>query len=72
MVTEKEKQEMFDYMAELGKTYDDLINSLRLCVELLVSFKPLMPDSDAWQDMVEMLEQKIIAGERLKQKRWIH
>jgi len=72
MVTEKEKQQMFDYMAELGKTYDDLINSLRLCMELLVSFKPLMPDPVAWQEMVDMLEQKIVVGERVKKKRWFH
>lgn len=72
VVTEKEKQEMFDYMAELGKTFDDLINSLRLCVDLLVSFKPLMPDANAWQEMVDMLEQKISLGERVKQKRWVH
>ena len=63
---------MFDYMAELGKTFDDLINSLRLCVELLVSFKPLMPDAHAWQEMVDMLEQKIVVGERVKQKKWVH
>lgn len=71
-MTEKEKQQMFDYVAELGKTYDDLINSLRLCVELLVSFKPLMPDPVAWQEMVHMLEQKIVVGERMKKKRWVH
>ena len=71
-MTEKEKQQMFDYMAELGKTYDDLINSLRLCMELLVSFKPLMPDPVAWQEMVDMLEQKIVVGERVKKKRWFH
>ena len=71
-MTEKEKQQMFDYMAELGKTFDDLINSLRLCVELLGSFKPLMPDAHAWQEMVDMLEQKIVVGERVKQKKWVH
>ena len=71
-MTEKEKQEIYDYIAELGKVYDDLVHSLRLCIELLVSFKPLMPDPDAWQDMVDMLEHKIMVGERMKRKSWVH
>ncbi|MBW1722069.1 MAG: hypothetical protein JRH13_14205 [Deltaproteobacteria bacterium] len=62
---DKDMQDLYDYLAELGRTYDELMDTLKLCVELLSGFKPMMPDPERWQAMLDMLEGKIKIGEKM-------
>ena len=46
-------QKIFDYIALLEKTNDELILTLNKSVELLAQFKEMVSDPQGWQDMLD-------------------
>lgn len=65
----EDNRALYDHLADLGRMYDDLMDSLRFCVDLLNGFKHVAPDPQEWQEILDRLEKKIMAGERLTRER---
>lgn len=62
----------FEYIALLEKTNDELLNTLKQYVKLLASFEDMVPDPNGWQDLMELFNRTIEAGERLVGEERIH
>ena len=71
MTTDKE-QAIFNYIAALEDVNDQLLISLKKCVELLTQFKLFVPDPDGWQEMLDLFEATIREGERVATEKNLH
>ncbi len=74
-ILSKEKdltQKMFDYVALLEKTNDDLVFTLKESVELLAQFKEWVPNPQGWQDMLDAFQETINVGERVTDEKVLH
>ena len=71
LLNEKEKA-IFDYIAALEGVNDQLLISLKKCVELLTQFKLFVPDPDGWQEMLDVFEATIREGERVALEETLH
>ena len=65
-------QKMFDYIALLEKTNDELIFTLKKSVELLAQFKEMVSDPQGWQDMLDAFQETIKVGERATEEKTFH
>jgi hypothetical protein len=63
---------MMEYIVALEATNKQLVTSLKLCVELLSSMQPNVPDQNKWQSMLKEFEKIIAVGEKLVGKKTIH
>jgi mannose-6-phosphate isomerase class I len=59
------EEKIFTYIATLEKTNEELLNTLKKCVELLTKFTPSVPDRHGWQDMLNTFQETIKVGERI-------
>jgi len=66
------EQKMLEYIVALEKTNKQLVTSLKLCVELLSTLQPEVPDQQKWQSMLKEFEKIIEVGEKLVDKRTFH
>jgi len=70
---EKEAEEkMLEYMVALEKTNEQLVKSLKLCVEVLTAMQPNIPDQNKWQSMLQEFEKIIAISEKVVDKKTIH
>ena len=70
---EKEaEQKMLEYMVALEKTNEQLVKSLKLCVEVLTAMQPSVPDQKKWQSMLKEFENIITISEKVVDKKTIH
>ncbi len=58
-------QKIFNYIATLEDTNEELLKSLKYCVRLLTKFKPTVPDPKSWQEMLDVFQKTIKVGERI-------
>jgi hypothetical protein len=58
-------QKLFEYIALLENANEQLVKTLKKCVELLTEFKPSVPDPERWQEMLDVFQKTIKAGERI-------
>ena len=58
-------QKLFEYIALLENANEQLVNTLKRCVELLTEFKSSVPDPVEWQEMLDVFEEAIRVGERV-------
>lgn len=65
-------EKIFDYIATLEKTNDELLRTLKQCVKLLAEFKPAVPDPQGWQDMLNEFHKVIKVGERIIIQKTLH
>jgi len=63
---------MMEYFVALEETNKQLVTSLKLCVELLSTLQPEVPDQQKWQSMLKEFERIIEVGEKLVDKRTFH
>ena len=58
-------QKLFDYIARLEDTNEELLKTLKYCVKLLTQIKPSAPDPQRWQEMLNTFQETIKVGERI-------
>ena len=66
------EQKRLEYMVALEKTNEQLVKSLKLCVEVLSSMQTNVPDQEKWQSMLKEFENIIEVGEKLVDKKTLH
>lgn len=62
------EQRVITYMDALENTIDQLVFSLKSCVELISHLKPIEPDEKKWKNMLDDLEGIIRVGERISEQ----
>jgi hypothetical protein len=58
-------QKVFDYIATLEDTNEELLKSLKYCVKILTQIKPSAPNPKRWQEMLTTFQETIKVGERI-------
>ena len=71
-MNEELDQKIYNYIALLEKTNEELVKTLKKCVELLTEFKSSVPDQDGWQEMLDVFQGAIKAGERIVGEETLH
>ena len=66
------EQKIFNYITALENTNEELLNSLKKCVEVLSQFKPWVPDPYGFQEMLNLLHETIKVGERTIEEKIYH
>jgi len=64
LITEKEKI-IFNYIAVLEDVNNQLLLSLKRCVDVLARFKDHVPDPDQWQTLLDLFDATIKEGEKV-------
>jgi len=59
-----DKQDMLNYIKALEGLNDQLLVALKKCVQVMTPFKDLAPDPDGWQELLDLFEATVQAGER--------
>ena len=59
------EQKIFTYIVTLEKTNEELLNTLKKCVELLTKLTPSVPDPHGWQEMLDTFQKTIKLGEKI-------
>ena len=62
------EQRMKNYIDALESTIDQLVVSLKSCVELISHLKPIEPDEEKWKNMMSDLKGIIRVGERIAEQ----
>ena len=65
-------QKLFEYIALLEHTNKELVETLKKCVALLTQFKSSVPDPQGWQEMLDVFQNTIKAGERAVGEKTLH
>ena len=68
-MSENPTQKLFEYISLLENVNEQLVNTLKRCIELLTEFTPSVPDPDGWQDMLNTFRETIKVGERIVGKK---
>ena len=69
ILSEDPRQKLFEYIALLESTNQELVKSLKKCVDLLTEFKSSVPDQKGWQEMLDVFQETIKVGERIVGKK---
>ena len=62
-------QKLFEYISLLENVNEQLVNTLKRCIELLTEFTPSVPDPKKWQDMLTTFKEATKVGERITGKK---
>ncbi len=62
------EEKITNYIDALEKTIDQLVFSLKSCVELISHLKPIEADQEKWKSMLDDLEGIIRVGERISEQ----
>jgi hypothetical protein len=65
-------QELFEYIAALENTNEELVKTLKKCVEVLTEFKSSVPNPEGWQKMLDVFQDTIKVGERVVGGKTLH
>ena len=65
-------KKLFEYIALLEKTNETLVDTLKQCIKLLEQFENMVPQSDAWEKMIEVFHNIIFIAERNPKERTLH
>ena len=71
-MTRDPAQKLFEYIGALEKANEELVKTLKYCVELLTQFKSSVPDPKGWQEMLDVFQKTIKAGERAVGEKTLH
>ena len=71
-MSEELDQKLFNYISLLEKTNQELVKTLKKCVDLLTEFKSSVPDQDGWQEMLDVFQETIRVGERIVGGKTLH
>jgi hypothetical protein len=66
-------KKIFNYIAFLEETNNELVNTLKHCVRLLAQFSESVPDPDEWDKMIDAFQETInIVEQRVREERTFH
>ena len=65
-------QKLFEYIALLENTNEELVKTLKKCVEVLTEFKSSVPNPEGWQEMLDVFQETVKAGERIVGENTLH
>ena len=65
-------QKLFEYIALLENTNEQLVKTLSYCVKLLNEFTPSVPDQKGWEKMLNSFQEVITVSEKTLEKKTIH
>ena len=66
------EQKIFNYITALENTNEELLNTLKKCVEVLTHLKPHIADQQGYQDMLDLFHETIKVGERTIEEKIYH
>ena len=58
-------QKLFNYIATLEDTNEELLKTLKYSVAVLTEIKPSAPNPQKWQEMLTTFQETIKVGERI-------
>jgi len=64
-LSKKLDQKIFDYIATLEDTNEELLKTLKYSVAVLTEIKPSAPNPQRWQEMLNTFQETIKVGERI-------
>jgi len=64
-MTKDTTQKLFDYIATLEDTNEELLKTLKYSVAVLTKMKPSAPNPQKWQEMLNTFQETIKVGERI-------
>lgn len=62
-------EKLYNYITLLENANEQLVSILKMSTKLLEQCKPVAPDPDSWQDMIDSFNHTIEAEQRLIQKK---
>lgn len=62
-MSQDQTEKVLNYIAALEDVNDQLLSSLKKCVEIMTQFKDWVPDPSGWQEMLDLFEETIKSGE---------
>ena len=68
-MSEELDQKIFNYIALLESTNEQLVITLKRCVQLLAEFKSSVHDPKGWQEMLDVFQETIKVGKRIVGKK---
>ena len=68
-MSENPTQKLFEYISLLENANEQLVNTLKRCIELPTELKSSVPDTDGWQEMLNKFQKTIKVGERIVGKK---
>ena len=68
-MSENPTQKLFEYISLLENVNEQLVNTLKRCIEVLTELKSSVPDPDGWQDMLNTFKEATKVGERITGKK---
>ena len=68
----KEGDPLLNYIAALEGVNQQLVETLRFCIQLLTEFKAQTPNPKEWQEMLNMLTLTLREAENTPEKKTFH
>jgi hypothetical protein len=65
-------QKLFAYIALLEETNEQLVTTLKMCVELLSQFNSTVFDPESWQEMLDAFNDILKAAQRTIEQKTLH
>jgi hypothetical protein len=72
ILNEKPIQGVFNYVEELKTLNEELVSTLKLCVQILARFKHLVDKPQEWQEMLDTFHETIQAAEKTIEEKTLH
>ena len=70
-LSEKENSAL-EYIAALERVNDQLVKTLRFCINLLTEFKSRVQNPEGWQEMLDVFELTLNEAETAREKKTLH
>jgi hypothetical protein len=70
-LSEKENS-VIEYIAALERVNDQLVKTLRFCINLLTEFKSRVHNPKEWQEMLDVFELTLNEAETAREKKTLH
>ena len=68
----KEGDPLLNYIAALEGVNQQLVETLRFCIQLLTEFKAQVPDPEEWQEMLDKFALILHEAENAPEKKTMH
>lgn len=66
------KEKVFDYIATLEKTNEELVKTLKLCVDALSKFESSAPDPEGFQELMDTFHKTIKGAVKTSEEKPFH
>ena len=70
-MSEKENS-VLEYIAALERVNDQLVTTLRFCINLMTEFKSRVHNPEGWQEMLNVFELTLNEAETAREKKTLH